>query len=225
MAEGEGPRIKFAYCRKGSLCEFLAHHVECENSFAAAAEQLSRALRTLELAGAAPVLQDSKVGGNGAVRITGQTYDFFVVSKSGKKVGEVLDPFEDMCIITCFNPDNWSIEFYSKSEAILPTSDTPLHYFSLSPYKDFGWTAIPYASLHGHALETEKSTRSLNIPHSPTLTLFSTREDSEALMTLLSQNPYPNHKIFIRTGHGFIILGSNIKDALTTFTVNVQPYI
>ena len=56
-------------------------------------------------------------------------------------------------------------------------------------------------------------------------TLFSTQEDSQALLNLMEKFPYPQHKVYIRKGHGFIVLGKDMADAMVIFNEQVKPHI
>jgi len=52
------------------------------------------------------------------------------------------------------------------------------------------------------------------VPISPADTLFSTREDVDALGALLKSHAYPAHKAFIRFNHGFLILEETMDAAI-----------
>ena len=52
------------------------------------------------------------------------------------------------------------------------------------------------------------------MPISPVDTMFSTKEDVEALAELLRNHHYPAHKAFIRFNHGFLILEETMDAAI-----------
>ncbi|CAK9003608.1 unnamed protein product [Durusdinium trenchii] len=86
----------------------------------------------------------------------------------------------------------------------------------MSAFKQFGWPERPLVCLHGHALAEKAGLRiaeDLKLPISHEETLFSTPEDVDALMTLFSSYPYPKNKVFIRRGHGFLILADTVDSA------------
>eukprot|EP00451_Oxyrrhis_marina_P016301 CAMPEP_0204310496 /NCGR_PEP_ID=MMETSP0469-20131031/1757_1 /ASSEMBLY_ACC=CAM_ASM_000384 /TAXON_ID=2969 /ORGANISM="Oxyrrhis marina" /LENGTH=231 /DNA_ID=CAMNT_0051290285 /DNA_START=71 /DNA_END=763 /DNA_ORIENTATION=- len=207
LAAGEA-RIKFECRRSPKLDSFDEETVSTQIS------GLSAALVVLEELGAAPIAPDGKLAGNaGAVCPQG-----IIVSRSGKPPG-VVPAASDFCVVGSFDSEKWSCEYgrSSASDCAQPTSDAPLHWASLvrAP-KEFGWERKPQYLLHGHALETEYEAQQLKIPISTQETLFSTKEDTDALMQLLQEFPYPANKIWIRKGHGFVILGSSIDDVTAT---------
>ena len=224
LAEG-GARVKFEARRRGTVEDFIRSS-GCEEFYHTATVELADALTRMQEVGATPILPDGKVGGNACCRLSlSKGIDFLVVSKSGKYAGQAIDADNDFCIVTDFNVEQWSVEFYSNSDETLPSSDTPLHYFALHAAEKFNWTEVPFVTLHGHAIETEEAASLLHIPCSVVETLFSTPDDSHELMNLLHQFPYPQHKIFVRKGHGFIILGKRMTDALTVFEQSVVPHL
>ncbi len=40
----------------------------------------------------------------------------------------------------------------------------------------------------------------------------------QALSDLLRSHPYPEHKVFIRKGHGFLILSGTMQEAIDTLS-------
>ena len=52
------------------------------------------------------------------------------------------------------------------------------------------------------------------MPCSEKDTLFSTPEDVKALDALLRIHPYPQHKTYIRQGHGFIVLAETVNEGV-----------
>jgi len=117
--------------------------------------------------------------------------------------------------VTSFNTSTWCAEYLSTTNK-LPTSDTPLHWLTLIEAKDlYNWKSRPLIALHGHALEKIEIATLLDIPCSIEQTLFSTREDYNALAGLISKFPYPKSKLFIRRDHGFFLLAQTFTEALT----------
>lgn len=224
LADG-GPRVKFSLTWLGTIADYFRGS-STSSEFCMAATQLADALTILTESGATPILPDGKLAGNGAVRIATSNQEYhLLVSKSGKTVGENIDLETDMCIVTRFSPETWSAEYYSSSKSILPTSDTPLHYCILKAYKQFAWSEVPMATLHGHSLDSLEDAERLQLPCSKEETMFSTPDDLRALLDVAGRYPYPQNKIFIRRGHGFFILGKDVPDALLTFRRVVEPYL
>lgn len=224
LAKGAA-RVKFTSKRKGTISDFFNINRLSPRFHADIVAEMANAMSLMEQAGATPILPDGKVSGNAAVRIVeNNDLDFLIVSRSGKVAGRRMGE-SDICIVVNFDSIRWSADYFSVSDETLPTSDTPLHYAALHAFQAFDWTEAPSATLHGHALETEEAAVRLNLPCSPAETLFSTPEDSDALIKLLRAYPYPQHKVFIRKGHGFIILGTGLADTLKTFKKCIQPNI
>ena len=148
---------------------------------------------------------DGRIGGNGSVIVGIGGHQHVLVSKSGKEQGKI-DYTKDLCLVSKFDTDSWACEYYSESEDIKPTSDTPMHFSLLSNVEG------AFAALHGHAIEKEEVAKSLNIPCSTEETLFSTPADTKAMFTLLEKFPFPSSKIFVRKNHGFFILGVDLDD-------------
>jgi hypothetical protein len=63
------------------------------------------------------------------------------------------------------------------------------------------------------------------IPISEHETLFSTPEDLHELELLFKAHPYPEHRCFVRLGHGFFIIGSDMEDVQQTFESLVEPFL
>lgn len=219
-----GPRVRYSAHWKGTIPSWLQDlPEETQQLYKSELKAMSDALWELEVTGAAPVLPDGRVGGNAAFRIpmNGQK-DAMVVSKSGKLNGVHFQP-EDACVVTSFNHDEWSSDYFAISEDQLPTSDTPMHYAALYAHEKYSWMERPDALLHGHALETEEIADRNHLPISTEETMCSTPEDTAALMDLFAKYPYPEYKVFIRKGHGFVVLGKNMQDALDTLKNVVVP--
>ena len=148
-------------------------------------ESLSKALASccvlLERLGAAPVLPDGLVAGNCAALLAPE---LLLVTRSGKTAG--LEPTAaDFVVVEAFDQAIWSCSYCG---AVRPTSDTPLHWAALvlAPER-FRWSQRPAVALHGHALAEKEGLRiaeALQLPISHEETLFSTKEDVEALMKL-----------------------------------------
>ena len=218
-------RVKFSALWKGSVADFLRDHHDVQNAYHKMISELADAVQLLELSGAAPVAEDGKVLGNVAARMMISGLDFLVVSKSGKLSGPPRSIEDEFCIVTGFDREEWSLEYYAKDSSTLPTSDSPLHHAVLHAATEFQWDETPYVSLHGHALETADEAERLGLPCSVEETLFSTPDDMYALLSLLKENPFPMHKVFIRKGHGFVVLGKTTSETVETFKTNVVPFI
>jgi len=218
-------RVKYDAVWKGSATDFMHENPGVQNVFYKTASELAIAAELLEASGAAPVAEDDKVAGNVAARIVMNDVDFLVVSKSGKQAGGQVSVEDDFCIVTEFDPVQWSLNYYAQSPSILPTSDSPLHHAVLHAASQFGWSEAPYASLHGHALESSDEAERLGIPCSTKETLFSTPDDMHELLSLVKEHPYPADRIYVRKGHGFLVLGKTVAEAVETFKAQVVPYI
>ena len=187
-------------------------------------------LLTQEKHGFSPNLQDGKIGGNAAVILKIGHETFLLVSKSGKNLGE-MDLMQDMCLIKDFNKESWSCDYYSEHIGTKPTSDAPMHSCLLNLNNAFNISDLfesefqPTAALHGHALESEETARLLGIPCGTEETLFSTPEDTEAMIKLLRLYPYPRDKVYIRKSHGYYIIGRDLDDCFNVLKEKVLKYI
>ena len=224
IASGDA-RVKYSANWKGSVADFLQQNPTISDVYYKITTELAGALLLMEKSGAAPVMEDGKVGGNVAARIVADDLDILVVSKSGRLYGQSASIEDTFCIVTEFDPRQWSLNYYAKNSSILPTSDTPLHHAALHAALEFHWSETPYVSLHGHALETADKAEKLSIPCSHKETLFSTPEDMNELALLLKDYPFPLHRIFVRKGHGFVILGKTTAETVKTFDTNVLPFM
>jgi len=218
-------RVKYSAVWKGSVVDFLNDNENIRDVYYKTVRELADAVQLLEQSGAAPVAEDGKVAGNVAARIVMNDRDFLIVSKSGKLSGQPVSVADDFCVVAEFDPEQWSLSFYASSSSTLPTSDAPLHRAALHAAAEFHWDETPYVSLHGHALETADKAEQLGLPCSAKETLFSTPEDMHELLSLLKDYPYPLHRIFVRKGHGFIVLGKTTAETVETFQTNVVPFI
>ena len=132
----------------------------------------------------------------------------------------------DFAVITHFDWSRWSCDYWASDATVLPTSDTPLHCaLLLNTRRDMRWTEYPEVVLHGHAFETEAEAAACGYPISTEETLFSTRDDTDALMTLVDRFPYPQHDIFIRKAHGFLLLAGSTAAAKATFDARMKPHL
>mmetsp|Transcript_37366 Transcript_37366/g.80466 ORF Transcript_37366/g.80466 Transcript_37366/m.80466 type:complete len:245 (+) Transcript_37366:33-767(+) len=223
IAEG-APRIKFGcHTSKESLAERLSSGMLAE--FRGTCEVLANACVLLEQMGAAPILADGLVAGNCAAVLRDNDEEMLLVTRSGKAAGK--HPTEqDFVTVQSFDANAWSCNFCGYPE-MRPTSDTPLHWAALMrAQRTFGWSERPLVTLHGHALAEKEGLRiaeQLELPISHDETLFSTPEDVEALMTLFKSFPYPQHKVFIRRGHGFLILAESVEAAVQELK-NLEPH-
>jgi len=180
----------------------------------------------LEAQGVIPILCDGLVGGNCAIRLpTGD----LLISKSGKPPSTPLCP-SDMVELTSFDRATWTAAYRSPSADIRPSSDSPLHYAALA--KDscerYCWGASPSVAVHGHALAEGagvEAAQRAGMPISDKETLFSTPDDLEALEVLFREFPYPEHRCFIRRGHGFFLLARDVAEAEHLFQALVLPLI
>jgi len=218
-----GARVKFNCFWKGSISEKLS-----SNDFKiyeSNASQLAESLLLQEKYGLSPVAPDGKVGGNGAIKVNLSFGACLIVSMSGKLPGSI-DILKHICLVLNFNEDLWQCEYFAEQESVKPTSDTPMHYAALNLDGKIHMKAYPKAALHGHGLATSEVAEKLNIPCSPEDTLFSTREDMEALVKLIRQYPYPLNKVFIRKNHGYYLLGEDMSDCVeNSLNKIILPYI
>ena len=116
-------RIKFMCKKLGTIRDLFPDEYTYEKKFTSLAEQLAEALYIQEHHGLSPVCPDGKVGGNGAARISirgAEEQTGLLVSKSGKYPGR-MDVEQDFCIVTCFDRDTWSCEYYSNNDDARPT--------------------------------------------------------------------------------------------------------
>ena len=135
-----------------------------------------------------------------------------------------MDVYNDFAIIDSFDFDKWSCEYYASSTDVLPTSDAPLHCAVLlqTPHT-MNWSDYPKVVLHGHAFETVEEANKCRYPISTEETLFSTPADTQALVSLLSEHAFPEHEIFVRKGHGFVLLAPSLEKARNIFEVKMKP--
>ncbi|KXZ53577.1 hypothetical protein GPECTOR_6g494 [Gonium pectorale] len=151
-----------------------------------------------------------------------------LVSMSGKPPGHVLDPAADFVLVTEFDRSAWTACYRSRSPAVRPSSDSPLLVAALAHGQEYGWTELPRVVLHGHALaegEGLSYAAQLGLPISPHATLFSTPEDLAELEALFRSHPYPQHRCYIRRGHGFFLLGRSLAEAERLFEQLVVPWL
>lgn len=137
LATGQG-RVKFSCERKGNGSD----HASLAAEFSREVAQLGEALRVLEEVGAAPVLADGKIGGNGAM-LVGTSRQVMLVSRSGKSAGAPLCP-SDFCFVSSFDGQGWSAQYYA-ADGEKPSSDTPLLWTALHQ----PWSPRPLVALHG----------------------------------------------------------------------------
>ena len=223
LAEG-APRIKFGCHWKGTI-ESLKLDEDGTNKYRSLVNGMADAMWELEQAGVTPVAPDGKVGGNAAAIFSSKDTEYIIVSKSGKNAGQRMNEVSDICIVEKFYKKEWEVDYRSISKEVLPTSDSPLHYAALNAHKQFKWSERPGVVLHGHALETEEEAIKYNFPCSTEQTLFSTPSDAKALLDLLSKHPYPDNRVFIRKGHGFLLLAIDMEDAVDTFRKLIKPHL
>ncbi|CAG8610631.1 8958_t:CDS:2 [Paraglomus occultum] len=185
---------------------------------------LSEALNILEDNGAAPILPDGRVGGNACavVHASLSPPTALLTTKSGKQARAHLLK-SDIAYVNKFDTNSWQCEYYSSSENIKPTSDTSLYWACLIRAPDmFQWSEKPGFAMHGHVVGDDDICEKLGIPVSEKETRFSTREDMDAMMSLLSKWSYPQFKVFVRRGHGFFILGKDAEDVFEVYENKVK---
>mmetsp|Transcript_24427 Transcript_24427/g.44901 ORF Transcript_24427/g.44901 Transcript_24427/m.44901 type:complete len:308 (-) Transcript_24427:8-931(-) len=174
---------------------------------------LAKALMISEELGAAPVLQDGRIGGNGAI-LCG---DSIIVSKSGRFAGTQYDASQFVRVST-FDFPTWTVTYSSTDPTAKPSSDIPLLWHAMKvAHKEFGWTKQPKFVLHGHTCKTAKEAKVLGAPCSTKETLFSTPADLDALIHLFEKFPYPQHHFFVRLNHGFFLLADTVQEAIHLF--------
>lgn len=163
--------------------------------------ELLEAMHVLEREGCCPVLDDGLIAGNGALRV-GRS---LLVTPSGRRPGGHDDTLVD---VRSFDVGCWR----AVAQGGRPTSDTPLHHAVL--LEPGAGQPNPCVSLHGHILHTERAAAALTIPISIEETCFSTPADRDAMVRLLRAAPYPQHRVWIRRGHGFVVAGATVAEAL-----------
>jgi len=166
---------------------------------------LAGAIDALDRSGLCPVLGDGLAGGNAAMVIEGRLF----VTPSGRTPG-ALDPNRIVEVVS-FDPVSWSARYRSMNASIRPTSDTPL-YDAILREAASGWDAPPTVALHGHALDGPEDARRLGVAIAEEATDFSTPEDRAALAGLVKRAPWPEHRMWIRRGHGFFVVGREIEE-------------
>jgi hypothetical protein len=185
---------------------------------------LAAALRLSEELGAAPVLPDGRVGGNGAV--LSKDGASVVVSRSGR---EAAAPFaeEHFVRILDFDAVRWRAVCTGPDPTAEPSSDAPLlwHALKVAPAR-YRWRGRPRLVLHGHACATEEEAAARGIPCSARETPFSTPDDLDALMDLLRRYPYPENQLWIRKNHGFFLLAESEEEACRLFRTRLAaPHV
>lgn len=223
--EGSDARVKYTTTRISSIDSILSDPKD-KAKFDKVSKDVCDALWEMDLCGAAPVIPaDGKVGGNAAIKLDVNGEEWMVVSKSGKLPGVKMDVERDVVVITKYDSVKWMCEFASCEEETLPTSDTPMHYATFAAHKKLNWSQVPGAILHGHAVETVEKASKIGLPISMKETICSTREDTDVLMELFNDHPYPQHKVYIRKNHGFLVLGKDMTEALKLFREQIKPNI
>ena len=207
LEEG-APRVKFT-CTRVDACD--------EGSLFGLRKDLAFGLQTLSSTKAAPVGPDGKLLGNVAALVpTGsQSIGKVLISRLGRGPDEPVDLERDFVCCVDFDSEEWRAKFRGNAkDDVKPSSDFPLHWYSLvEAAKACHWEQEPKFVLHGHSFASSEDAELLNCPISEEETLFSTKEDVDALRTLLVGYAYPEHKVFIRKGHGFLIFAESMVDA------------
>ena len=173
---------------------------------------LATATTQMDRWGCCPVLEDGFAAGNAALRL--DTEHGMLLTPSGRRPG-VLPP-EDLVEVVHVDRPRWRVDYRARTRALRPTSDAILHHAVLSPstWPNLDATETPAVSLHGHSLDSQEDADRLGIPCAVTETQFSTPEDLEATRAKLARAPFPAHDAWIRRGHGFIVAGRSVSDAL-----------
>lgn len=171
------------------------------------ATPLASAIGALDAAGLCPVLGDGLAAGNAAMVIEGRLF----LTPSGRRPGP-LDP-DRLVELIDFDPLTWSARYRSGDPETRPTSDTPLYHAILREAAT-AWPRPPTLALHGHALETPEDAARLGAPIGEEETEFSTPEDRLALLALVRRAPWPETDLWIRRGHGFFLVGTDLDTTL-----------
>ena len=201
-------RVKFT-CTRVDTCD--------ERSLLDLKKDLAFGLQTLSSTRAAPVGPDGKLLGNCAafVPTESQSIGKVLISRSGRGPDEPIDLERDFVCCVDFDTSEWRAKFRRKAkDDVKPSSDFPLHWYSLvEAGKACHWELGPKFVLHGHSFASVEDAQVLGVPISEEETLFSTKEDVDALRALLVNHSYPKHKVFIRKGHGFLIFSETMLEA------------
>jgi hypothetical protein len=167
----------------------------------AGASSLREALDELEALGLSPVLDDGAVAGNAALRLPSGSW---LASASARRSGEPA-----VVQIVRFDPDAFTLDYRSDDPTREPTSDVALHWCALFSFGEDG----PRASLHGHALTTDADARRLGVPISERAHAFGTPDELTATRAMLVALPYPEHHVWLRRDHGFLLADADIASA------------
>ena len=191
VREGEA-RVKFQAERIGPLSARPG----------AEAQRLCDAIAWMAETGLSPVLEDGAFAGNAAL-VEG---DVLYVSPSGRRVPK-LEPSELIEVVS-FDATSWRMTFRSNEALAMPTSDAPLHFAILRE------ATRARASLHGHVLTSDADSRRTGLPISAEATLFSTPEDREGLLALITAYPHPAYDAWIRRDHGVFVVAADVMNAV-----------
>lgn len=153
------------------------------------------------------------------------THTFVIVSKSGKTAETPMDIYKDFVIVKSFDTKAWSCQYYSTEATVIPTSDTPLYFTTFNAHSKLDWKCRPTYLLHGHAFATEEEAEKLGFPISSKETLYSTPEDAQELFDLMRKHPFPEDQVYIRKGHGFILIGTSPEHAWRVFKQKMEPIL
>lgn len=176
-----------------------------------AAPTLAAALDELEALGLSPVLDDGAVAGNAALRLPSGSW---LASASARRSGEPT-----VVQIVRFDPDAFTLDFRSDDPAREPTSDVALHWCALFSFGQPG----PRASLHGHALTSDADALRLRVPISAHAHAFGTPEELAATREMLLALPYPEHRVWLRRDHGFLLADADMAAARARMRSLVSP--
>lgn len=217
------PRIKFTTIHDGAIHTLRGDHID-------ELKKIALVQAKLESLGIIPILNDGLVGGNCSITFPDiEAENAFFISKSGKQPLVPMTP-NDFVLLTSFDPTAWSATYKSlpgTPNTIRPSSDTPLHAAAFLHYL-YSWPEKAYVCIHGHALahgdQLLRAERA-GMPISEEETLFSTPEDMQAVVKLFSHHSYPQHRCFIRRGHGFLLLAQSIEQAEEYIDTVIVPLI
>ncbi|ELU00775.1 hypothetical protein CAPTEDRAFT_220245 [Capitella teleta] len=222
--EDDSCSVVFSVHRIGNLESFFEQLPgEKKTEFEEKAALMISTVQGVIEAGGSPA-KDGLVTANASFKLQiSDTKYVFAVLRSGLQVDKPLNVQSDVCIITQFDPTHWAADFVSDLEDAVPTSDVPIYWMSYKAGKRFKWTKLPTAILHGHSMFSREMAQKVCFPITPEPTLASTPLDTQTVLDLYETNSYPETKIFIREGHGFLLLASSLQEASEEFEASIVP--
>ena len=121
---GDEIRVRYHYTWLGTISDFLNDNAGVAEEYAQMVDQLANLLTQLEKSGAAPVLPDGKISGNGAAKLRCGSRPYMVVSKSGRLLG-LVQPQSDFCVIQSFDSEHWQCNYRSSRRVIRRCTTRP----------------------------------------------------------------------------------------------------